>query len=260
MKNFLIPFDFTEVSQNALEYAVKLSDNDPAGNMYLLHIADGSRNEEEIENGFYEVKNRFNKPGDPEIHTLIRKAELTPAVLQLQKELEIDLVIMGTGGAQNFSNDISTGTSEFIQQADLPVLVIPETVKDFRLNTIVLTVGKDKIADKSPLYVLLEVSRKFKAEVHMLTVQRERKGELGYSEEDESNENTIQYFLEMFYSHHSFAENEDLEKGIMEYCKKHEADMLAILPKTHLKTGKNSEGKLTRSLSLHTKIPLLILD
>jgi hypothetical protein len=95
--------------------------------------------------------------------------------------------------------------------------------------------------------------------VHVLTVQK-TPVEVAYSEVDESNENTLQYFLEMFYSHHSFAENEDIEKGILTYIEKNDIDMLAIMPNTHLKNGVASEGRLTRFLTLHTNVPLLVLD
>ncbi|MFD1079757.1 adenine nucleotide alpha hydrolase family protein, partial [Longispora fulva] len=122
-----------------------------------------------------------------------------------------------------------------------------------------LSVGQEHIADRSPLYVLLEVSRKFKAQVHVLTVQKTPVA-VAYSEVDESNENTLQYYLEMFYSHHSFSENEDIEKGILEYIEKHDIDMVAIMPNTHLKIGEPSEGRLTRFLTLHSNVPLLVLD
>ena len=95
--------------------------------------------------------------------------------------------------------------------------------------------------------------------MHVLTVHKDEVY-MGYSPEDETNENILQYYLEDFYSHHSFSENEDIEKGIMEYIEKHEIDMLAIMPRTHLKTEAASEGKLTRMLTLHTNIPLLVLD
>ena len=64
----------------------------------------------------------------------------------------------------------------------------------------------------------------------------------------------------MFYSHHSFAENEDIEQGINDYIQSRKMDMLAILPKTHLSEDQASEGRLTRLLTLHTDIPLLVLD
>lgn len=259
MKNILIPFDFSEVSLNALEYAVKFADQDPHITLSLLHITDGTVREEEINERFREVIKKYESPLNPSFETYVRQGELTTTILNLQKELKIDLVIMGTKGAEIGEEDIATRTSRFVKEADLPVLVIPEKVKMFRLNTIILTIGREKIADRSPLYVLLDVSRKFKAQVHVLTVHKSQVAS-GYSEDDESNENTLQYFLEMFYSHHSFSESEDIEKGILEYIEKHDVDMLAIMPRTHLNNENASQGRLTNLLTLHTNVPLLVLD
>ncbi len=259
MKNILIPLDFSKVSLNALDYAVKFADHDPSINLHLLHIKDGTLMEKDIKEKFDKLVKKYKNPLNPRLHTLIRSGELVSTIIEIQQQLEIDLIIMGTKGAEMEEDDLVTRTSKFVHEADLPVLVIPEKFKKFRLNTIILSVGQERIADRSPLYVLLDVSRKFKAQVHVLTVQRSPVA-ASYSEDDESNENTLQYFLEMFYSHHSFAENEDIEKGILDYIEKHDIDMLAIMPNTHLKNGVASQGKLTRYLSLHTNVPLLVLD
>lgn len=259
MKNILIPFDFSEVSKNALEYAVRFADKDPLINLFLLNIADGNTDVNATEENFSKVTKKYKKPLFPEIHTLIRTGELVPSIIQLQKELKIDLIIMGTRGAKPGEESIVTTTSRLVEEADLPVLVIPERYRKFRLNTIILSLGNEKIADRSPLYVLLEVSRKHKAQVHVLTIQQHEMA-MGYSEDDESNEATLNYFLEMFYSHHTFHENEDIEKGLLEYIEKNDMDMLAIMPKNHLPGEDASPGRLTRLLTLHSNVPLLVLD
>ncbi|MFZ0490177.1 MAG: universal stress protein [Salegentibacter sp.] len=259
MKNILIPFDFSEVSLNALEYAVQFAGKDPSMQLFLLHVDNNQFSEENVQSKFKKAVAKYKKPLNPQFHTLTKQGELIPNIIEIQKELAVDLIIMGTSGADGNGEEIATRTSKFVQEADLPVLVIPESTKYFRLKTISVTVGQEKILDTTPLSVLLDVARKFQAEVHVLTVHKDEVY-MGYSPEDETNENILQYYLEDFYSHHSFSENEDIEKGIMEYIEKHEIDMLAIMPRTHLKTEAASEGKLTRMLTLHTNIPLLVLD
>lgn len=259
MKNILIPFDFSEVSKNALDYAVKFSDPDPSIALHLLHISDGSITTKEINERFEEVLAKYKSPLYPKLYPIVKKGNLIPSIIDIQEELNVDLIIMGTSGADLEEEDLVTRTSLFVQAADLPILVIPEKFKKFRLDSIILSMGQEEIADRSPLYMLLEVSRKFQAKVHVLTVQSTPVA-VAHSEVDESNENTLQYFLDMFYSHHSFTENDDIEKGILGYIEKYDMDMLAIMPRTHLKNGEASQGRLTRFLTLHTNVPLLVLD
>lgn len=260
MKNILVPFDFSKAAANALKYAIKFADNDSKINIYLLHILSGDSIKEEVVSKLNEITSAYNKPMSPKVESIVRDGDLAKTIINIKKELEADLVIMGTSGAPNSEeDDLATRTSKFVQQADLPVLVIPEKTTNFKIKNIILTVGKEKIVDTSPLNLLLDVSRKFNAQVQLLTVQKNEK-DLGYSQEDESNENILEYYLEMFYSHHSFAENSDIEKGIREHIKKHKMDMLAVMPRTHSKNGKSSEGRLTKILTLRSDIPLLVLD
>ncbi|MCL6220092.1 universal stress protein [Zunongwangia pacifica] len=261
MKTVLIPFDFSKASLNALKYAVEFAKQKPIVTVYLLRIlsegADEDENEEKKK--LYEVIAEYDKPEYPEIIPMVKQGKLAPVILKLREELNIDLVIVGTRGSKVERENMTSNTSKFVQQADLPVLVIPEKSKEFSLKTIVLTMGKEKIPDRNVLYTLLDIARRFKAKVHLLTVDKDS-NLLGYSDYDEINEKTIEYFLEMFYSHHTFLENEDIEEGIKQYIENHNADMLAIMPKTHLEKPKASQGKLTNILTLHSDKPLLVLD
>ncbi|SFC39573.1 Nucleotide-binding universal stress protein, UspA family [Zunongwangia mangrovi] len=259
MKTVLIPFDFSKASLNALKYAVEFAKQKPIVTVYLLRILPENANEAEVKAKLDEVIADYNKPGFPEIKTLVKQGETAPVIVELRDELNIDLVIIGTRGSKVKREDMTSNTSKFIQQADLPVLVIPENSKYFSLKTIILTMGKEKIADRNVLFTLLDVARRFKAKVHLLTVDKGSKL-MGYSEYDEINERTIEYFLEDFYSHHAYLENEDIEEGIKQYLESHNIDMLAIMPKTHLENGKASKGKLTNILTLHSDKPLLVLD
>jgi hypothetical protein len=166
---------------------------------------------------------------------------------------------MGTKGAEKSEENEVSLTSKFVLAADLPVLVIPATYQQYQLQKIVLALGDEKIQDTSALNTLLDVSNASQAEVHVLTVSG-NKEIMGYSRADQHNENTLQYYLEMFYSHHSFAENEDIVQGIDDYINKREIDMLAIMPRTHSKEGKPSKGRLTEAVTLKSNVPILILD
>ena len=77
---------------------------------------------------------------------------------------------------------------------------------------------------------------------------------------ENKNDSILEYYLETLHYHHVFPKNTDIEKGIFEYVKEKNIDMLAILPRNHAKKSKPSEGRLTRLLTLHTEVPLLTID
>lgn len=261
MKNLLIPFDFSEVSVNALNYAVKFAEGNHKKKIHLLYIY-GSNidfDQQELQEKFLSLIQEYKGVESPEIDFIIKTGNFTKTIVDVYKEREIDLVLMGTKGSEEGEESDVTRTSKFVLEADLPVLVIPVSQQYFKLEKILLALGEDIMHDNSTLNVLLDVSRNFSAKVDVLTVSRSAQS-VGYSPADEANENTLQYYLEMFYSHHSFAENEDIIEGIDNYIRKNEVDMLAIMPKTHSKDSSPSKGKLTREITIKSNIPVLILD
>ncbi len=260
MKNILIPFDFSGVSLNALKYAIQFAGRNQNLELNLLYISDKDikkEDEEKLQKKFENLILENQGHDKPKIIFTLKIGELISTIVQMREKYAMDLVIMGTKGADDGEPQV-TQTSKFVLAADLPILVIPPN-HVFKLNKILLVLGEDEMQDTSTLNVLLDVSRYAKAEVHVLTVIRNKES-LGYSEADERNENTLQYYLENFYSHHSFAENEDIVEGIDDYIKKYNIDMLAIMPNTHAMERKPSKGKLTQELTLKSNIPVLILD
>ena len=95
--------------------------------------------------------------------------------------------------------------------------------------------------------------------MHVITIEN-RPEMFGYSETDEKNETTIQYYLENFYSEHVFIENPDVVDGILNYATLHNIDVITILPRNHTKHSQPSEGQLTELLVLHSPIPILAID
>ena len=260
MKTLLIPFDFSKASENALKYSVEFAMHEkPILKIYLLHLIDEHTSEDNAHKKLKSIINEYDKPEYPEIEPLVKRGRLTTLALALRQELQIDLVIVGTRGTEVFRKDMTSNTSKFIREVDMPVLVIPEKSQGFNLRNIVLTTGEEKIPDRNVLFTLLEIARRFNAKVNLLTIGRDKKM-MGDSEYDEFNEKTIEYFLEMFYSHHTFIANEDIVEGINQYLEKQHIDMLAIMPKTHLAKDKASQGKLTNILTIYSEKPLLILD
>ncbi len=76
----------------------------------------------------------------------------------------------------------------------------------------------------------------------------------------ETNEESLEYYLEHFYAEHNFEKNQDIEKGILEYIEEKDIDLLTILPRNHAQKTLPSEGRLTKLLTLHSSVPVLTLD
>lgn len=256
INTILVPYNFTSISRRALEYTLEFVGLDEEITILLAHITDDG-NVNTIETAFDVIKNEMANTFRGTIKSVIRKGSLTEALLGIQKEETIDLVVMGTSG--NPSSDVNNTVDLALEIDDCPVIAIPDTETEFEIKKIALILGKDKIQDRAVLETLLKITRRFNAKVIVLTIQNEE-GIYGYSENDESNENLLEYYLENFYSHHSFIENPDIVQGVMDYVEKHAIDMIAILPRNHAKEEVRSEGLLTKELTFASKVPVLTID
>lgn len=255
ISTILIPFDFSTISKGALEYAVKYVGNDENLRIMLGHVSDEHHSEERKE-AFKAIEKKYQDILANKLEWISMPGELTDALIQIQKSENIDLIMMGTSGDPGLGQ---SNTSNLVLKADCPVMVIPSNLGAFRLKNIALVLGKEEIDDTEVLSTLLNMAQKFDAKVHVITIEN-RPETFGYSETDEKNENTIQYYLENFYSEHVFIENPDVVEGILNYATQRDIDVITILPRNHTKNSQPSEGQLTELLTLQSPIPILAID
>lgn len=257
IKTILVPFDFSEASKTALDYAVNFSGSEEDMKIILTHVTKDS-DQEKVERDLKGNAGTYpNFRGS--IAWKISDGSLIDAILKIRKTEKVDLVIMGTSGSKEKEEDESTNTSKLVHEIECPVLAIPLNTKKFSLQRIALVMGQEEIEDNSELATLLDLARRFDAKVHVLTIKN-KPGLYGYSEIDEKNEKNLEYYLESFYSEHSFVENPDVVEGIFDYASKENIDMVAILPRNHAKNSTPSKGRLTRDLTLRSQIPILAID
>ncbi|WP_273567863.1 universal stress protein [Maribacter halichondriae] len=257
ISTILVPFDSSTAARTAFDYAVNFVGDDKNMEICLAYVEDDEKID--ITKAFDDLQKKYAKELKKPLQLFTRKGSLSKALSQIQENQKIDLVIMGTSEVEDHEIKLISNTSKFVSEVDSPVLVIPEKMNEFQIKNIALVLGKEEIDDRHALETLLDVARKFNAKVHVLTI--ENTSEMyGYSEADQTNENLLEYYLENFYSEHTFIENPDVVKGILSHASEKEMDMIAILPRNHAKKSNPSEGRLTEMLTLKSKIPVLAID
>ncbi|CDF78986.1 universal stress protein, UspA family [Formosa agariphila KMM 3901] len=251
----LVPFDFSETANNALNYAKNFVANDSDTEIILVYV-----NEVEDETAAEKleaVRAEAHESCASNVSAIVKKGLLQTSLLEVEKAEQVDLIFMGTSLVNN--KKLNTNTSSFVLVADCPVIVIPKDYENFKIQKIALVIGEDLIHDSKLLEVLLQVARRFKAKVDVLTV-KQGVAEYGYTIVDEKNENAIMYYLENFYSHHHFVDGPDIPTSIFKYAEEKNIDLISILPRNHTKGKTSSEGALTKALSEVSKTPLLVID
>lgn len=258
IKKILIPVDFTPASENALRYASSFLKDDLTIELVLLHVPEEKPTEaerSELEAGFHQLAKRVLSTIQLPYGFMIRSGPLVETITSVLAEVGADLIMIGTKGATSDLEDGSSNTADIVLDTNVPVLVIPEKAT-FAMSHIALLLDKNEIDDFFVLGTLHTIARKFDAKVHVLTIHTDKNQRESHSK----NESTLEYYLETLDYHCAFPENTDIEKGIAEYVQDNQIDMVIILPRNHATKSTPSEGRLTKLLTLHTKVPLLTLD
>ena len=251
MKRLLIPTDFSPVAHKALHYAVDIALKNQA-TVVMLHVQEGESVPEESFREFV-----GNEPG---IHKLmyemvIRTGDTVEAINRFANENKVDLIVMGTKGANN-QKVADSITARVIDTVDCPVLAIPhECAVPVKIQKIAFATDYKQVKNPLALGSLTTFARIFDAEVHVLNVKNE--AQKWNATDREMAEGNLEYFLESIDHFYNFADNPDLEEGIYDFVKAHHIDLLAMMPRKHLKTEKDTKGRLTENIALKTEIPLL---
>ena len=260
INKILVPFDFTEPAIEALDYTLNFVGWEHPIEVIALYVSGSDVSEvqrKEVKENFAKVANSLNRRTHFHPELMILEGDLTNSILNARKTLGADLVIMGTLGDSSVEEHI-TNTAELVLQADSPIITVPFGGEVKAPQEIALVLGKEEIEQPKVLGLLLDIARTFNSKVHVLTIYKE--SIYGEKVLVETNEDTLEYYLEHFYSEHSFEKNQDIEKGILDYLEEKKIDLLAILPRNHVQKTKPSEGRLTKLLTLHSRVPVLTLD
>lgn len=144
LANILVPFDFTEASFKALDYAVSFARQFNA-KLTLLHVLPvplcptefpfpGPMGQDAIEavEGRLEQIRAVRIPAEVEVDTVVCQGYLFDGVPATAREMHADLIIIGTHGFTGLKHLIMGSTAEkIVRHAPCPVFVVREHECDF---------------------------------------------------------------------------------------------------------------------------------
>jgi len=187
----LCPTDFSECSLNAIEYAAKLGEQYNA-ELILFHVPNTedyqkllSRNpkvydllnfaEKKLESLVEEVKKESVGKGLKEVRSLIKEGKISATILDYANEQQVDLIIMGTEGINDFkTNYIGTRTSRVVAAAKMDVFVVPRKVFFKKPRKFVFATDYME-EDKLAIQKVIEMANYFESEIDIVHVGTKKK-------------------------------------------------------------------------------------
>lgn len=179
----LVPVDFSEISQNALEHAAQLAkhfDND----LVLLNIVEenlvaslisfgGHEEKEKLAHDKYmplldELANKVKTTHGIDCKKVVRVGRIYRTIIDTALEYGCDSIVMGTHGASGVERIIGSNASKVITYSTLPVIVVKTGKNPNAYKNIVFPL--DLTAEsKQKVKWAIHLGKSYKSTIHILT-------------------------------------------------------------------------------------------
>ena len=165
--NYLVPHDFTEVGDTALDYAVNLARRSRA-EVYLVHIVKKESEKETAKTKLMEIiQHAKQAAGNVQIGGSVKTGNIFEDIASTAAKVSSNLVIMGTHGAKGMQKVMGSFAMKVVTSTNLPFLIVQSEVKTDRVEKIIFPVDVS-VESVQIMNVATFMARLFSAEVHLI--------------------------------------------------------------------------------------------
>lgn len=273
MKKILVPVDFSEHSEYAMEVAAHLAKQYGAKivAMHMMGLSPSILTKDESQEVFeamYYLKlaekrfNEFlNKPylEGVDVESTVQNYKIFKEVNEVAREFEADLIIMGSHGTTGVKEVfVGSNTEKVVRTSDIPVLVIKNRVMDFSPKKMVFAC--DFSEEFVPAFLRArELAETLGAEFQLLYVNTPER----FLRTSEMKEKAFRFLLHGkesdmdFYNTIEFYSDMTVEDGIFSFSNEYKADIIAV--PTHGRRGLAHffVGSIGENIVNHSDLPIV---
>jgi len=165
-KNFIVPHDFTEVSDIALDHAIATAKPINA-EVYLLHVVAKNKDINDAEKKLEEVVSRYDS--EVKIIPSVRVGNIFEDIGDFAAEHHAELIFMGTHGTHGWQHLTGMNALKVITHSSVPFVIVQETTStETGYDDIVVPLDLHK-ETKQKLVTVANLANYFKSNVHVIT-------------------------------------------------------------------------------------------
>ncbi len=269
MKRILVPTDFSPQAENALKVAVQMAEKHDS-EIYLFHTVElpshlaTTANTSALPESIYFIKLTEKRFADimerpyienVKISQTIGHGEIYEDILNAVKERNIDLIIMGSHGANGFKEMfIGSNTEKVVRTSEIPVLVIKNEHEKFEVNDFVFATDFSEEC-RSPFNKAQKFANTLGAKMHLLYVNTPS----GFKTSTDAHKimnNFIKGMGTENYTLNIYNET-SVEKGILNFTKENKYHLIGM--STHGRKGLSHffNGSISEDLVNHANMPVI---
>jgi nucleotide-binding universal stress UspA family protein len=265
MKKILFPTDFSAAANDALAYALALTNRwdceltllhaykiySPTGTLVSMEPFIEESAHKEMQKTVADSRGLLHRP--EQLTSVLLRGDAIPTIASHAEEEKYDLIIMGTQGASGL-REILLGsiTAGLIRTTTVPVLAIPARYAFQPPQEIVLAMDQQGISKPAILSPLVAIAKTFGATIRIFH-QDTGPGDIGI---DPAIDDLLQ---EVEHSFHYELEEEEVYKSIRDFTEEASADMLCMIHRRRSFLEDIFHQSATRHTVNRTERPLLVL-
>lgn len=272
IQTILVPIDFSDVSKRAVNYAMILARKWGSKIIFVHGYSIGyvayegpagttmtySLKPEQVtgEQRLQDFLNTFPHLQVLPYSNIIGLGLAVDVICRTAYENNVDLIVMGTKGASELEAFfIGTNSEKVSRKASCPILVIPEDLQSYEIDTVSLALDTNNVENSVTLDILVRLLKAFDAKLRIIHISENgdpafKKHEL-LSHYKKSLEG-VKHSFHVFY-------DENPHEGISEFLEKYPVDMLVLLYREHGFFERLFQLGTRKKIVFNTEIPLLIL-
>ena len=162
----LVPWDFTEVAENALQHAINISNVTGFG-IKLINIIKKEKDEYSTKDQLNEITKILIDKYQKEITNIVKVGNLFSAINDYAEEIDAILIVMGTHGIVGIQKLIGSKALKVIEGSEVPYLVVQDSPKKQEYNNIVVPMDFRRESKEKLTWVNF-IAKKFNSKVRLV--------------------------------------------------------------------------------------------
>ena len=259
MNTVIVPVDFSETSLNAAKYAAELLTGHYGVTMILYHSYSKASEAENASAMLENLKVELMTSHIVKMEVLAHEeSDFVDGLEKAARHRRADLVIMGITGKSAIAQVFfGSNTLKMAERKVCPVLIVPEKATFSPLKNVMLTSDFKSTLNTTPSAPIKDFLDVFKPQLHIVNVDNEHYISLTENYEAEKQElkqmfadyNPEFYFMRLF----------DVDEAINLFAESRNIDLIIAIQKNRSFIGKLLSGSRTKTLSYHSKMPILVM-
>ena len=276
MQSIVVPTDFSPTAYNAAQYAIGLASQLGVTKIILYNayqqfipedpmmagivIQDTTELQKISEEGLsHMLATLREKPGAlPQVECISEYNTVTNGILDVCKEYDAALIVMGITGASGKLDEVVIGSNalDASRRSLIPVIIVPANASFAPVNKVLLACDFKKVVETTPVAFVKQILDATQAELHVLHIESDGHD---FSPDTPFESLMLDELLRSYSPQYHFEKDDDFTDAINKFATENEIDLIIVIPKKHGFFEGIFKRSHTKSLAFHSHIPLMTI-